>query len=402
MKYGKLADCFSGFGYKRLKPVEIDPEVSHGHEFNGISQFKQLFGLERRTFNARLIYLADDTDELPTENITFTWYDARENNPDRTEHRLYYKESAIISMAAPEDLMVVAVNSNAENQLTVLIAKKGDIVESQLAWVFGFSLETVTDAMFKVQNEGSKELDYFSSMILERAGIQNVTEDISVLDRLLAAFPDGFPKTSAFSEFSRTLVPEVSVHDNADAALMAWLEAEENAFKVFEHYQIQQKIRTGFSNVDEFIAFSLTVQNRRKSRAGHALENQLKFIFEQMNVRFTSQAYTEAHSKPDFLFPGIKEYKDVAFPAVKLTMLGAKTTCKDRWPQVLSEAARIEHKHLITLEAGITEYQTDKMAYNKLQLVVPRQIFSSYTPRQQNWLWNVEDFIQYVLRKQNG
>jgi len=402
MKYGKLADCFCGFGYKRLKPVEIDPCVSHGHEFNGISQFKQLFGLERRVFEVRLIFLADDVDDLPTENVTFTWYDARENSPNRTEHRLYYKESSIISMAAPEDLMVIAVNSNTENKLTVLIAKKGDIVESQLAWVFGFSLAAVNDVAFKVQNEGNKELDYFSSMILERAGIQNIHEDISVLDRLLATFPEGFPKTNAFSEFSRTLVPEVSAHDNADAALMAWLEAEENAFKVFEHYQIQQKIKTGFSTVDEFIAFSLTVQNRRKSRAGHALENQLKFIFEQLNVRFTSQAYTEAHSKPDFLFPGIREYKDATFPAVKLTMLGAKTTCKDRWPQVLSEAARIEHKHLITLEAGITEHQTDKMACNNLQLVVPRQIFSSYTAKQQNWLWNVEDFIKYVLKKQNG
>ena len=33
-----------GFGYKTLKPVEIDPEVSHEHEFNGIDQFKGLFG----------------------------------------------------------------------------------------------------------------------------------------------------------------------------------------------------------------------------------------------------------------------------------------------------------------------------------------------------------------------
>jgi hypothetical protein len=33
-------------------------------------------------------------------------------------------------------------------------------------------------------------------------------------------------------------------------------------------------------------------------------------------------------------------------------MLGAKTTCKDRWRQVLTEAIKIPHKHLFTLETA--------------------------------------------------
>ena len=81
-------------------------------------------------------------------------------------------------------------------------------------------------------------------------------------------------------------------------------------------------------------------------------------------------------------------------------MLGAKTTCKDRWRQVLDEAARIEHKHLITLEPGITEDQTKQMEERNLQLVVPRQIFVSYTALQQGWLMDVSDFIAYVKEKQ--
>lgn len=35
-------------------------------------------------------------------------------------------------------------------------------------------------------------------------------------------------------------------------------------------------------------------------------------------------------------------------------MLGAKTTIKERWRQVLEEANRIERKHLITLEPAVS------------------------------------------------
>ncbi len=402
MKHGRLVDYFSGFGYKRLQAVEVDPRVSHGHEFNGTSQLKQLFGNEKCFYEAKVIYLLDDAEDYPAENVTFTWYDARENTPGRTEYRLYYRESSVISMAVPEDLMIVAKNSDSNLKLTVLIAKHGDTVESQLAWVFGISLKNAPERSFQIQKDITNEMNYFSSMILEKAGIQRTVEDKNddILGKLLEKFHENFPSTMEFSEFSRTLVPDVNVHEQVDSVLMAWIEAEENAFRIFEHYQIQKRIKLGFATVDEFISYSLGVQNRRKSRAGHALENQLKFVFEQLGVKFASQAVTEAHAKPDFLFPGISEYRDPNFPSIKLSMLGAKTTCKDRWPLVLSEAARIERKHLITLEPSISESQTGKMEFNKLQLVVPSPIFPSYTQKQREWLWDVEGFVNFVLKKQ--
>lgn len=58
--FGKLSKYFKGFGYKRLKLVEIDPAASNGHEFNGIADFRSLFGDERRVFPVRLLYLADN------------------------------------------------------------------------------------------------------------------------------------------------------------------------------------------------------------------------------------------------------------------------------------------------------------------------------------------------------
>ncbi len=67
-------------------------------------------------------------------------------------------------------------------------------------------------------------------------------------------------------------------------------------------------------------------------------------------------------------------------------MLGVKSTCKDRWRQVLAEANRIEHKHLLTFEAAISSNQTDEMRTKNLQLVVPRRLHDSYTETQRAWL----------------
>ena len=82
-------------------------------------------------------------------------------------------------------------------------------------------------------------------------------------------------------------------------------------------------------------------------------------------------------------------------------MLGAKSTLKDRWRQVLSEAERIEHKHLLTLEPGISENQTDEMRAKHLQLVIPRALHSTYRLTQQAWLISVADFIPVVRARQS-
>jgi hypothetical protein len=73
-----------------------------------------------------------------------------------------------------------------------------------------------------------------------------------------------------------------------------------------------------------------------------------------------------------------------------------KSTCKDRWRQVLAEAQRIERKHLLTLEAAISTHQTDQMHEHKLQLVVPRGLQATYTPAQQENLLDLAEFTAMV------
>ena len=187
---------------------------------------------------------------------------------------------------------------------------------------------------------------------------------------------------------------------------MAWVEQEELLFRRLERRIVAERLKAGFNSDDEavdvdgFMDFSLSVQNRRKARAGQSLENHLEELFKARSIRHQRGVETENKNKPDFIFPGQAEYKDDTFPTASLTMLGAKSTLKDRWRQVLAEARRIENKHLVTLEPGISEQQTTQMQAEKLQLIVPASIQATYRQRQRDWLLKLEDFVKLVESRQ--
>ncbi|MBF0291368.1 MAG: hypothetical protein HQK86_04350 [Nitrospinae bacterium] len=127
----------------------------------------------------------------------------------------------------------------------------------------------------------------------------------------------------------------------------------------------------------------------------------LEEIFIKCGIRYNRRtAVTENKAKPDFLFPGVAEYHDLAFNKLRLTMLGVKSTCKDRWRQVLAEADRIDDKHLLTLEAAISTHQTNEMQAKRLQLVLPRGLHKTYTAEQQTWLMDVAGFTKLVRERQ--
>ena len=125
-------------------------------------------------------------------------------------------------------------------------------------------------------------------------------------------------------------------------------------------------------------------------------------MFDACEIRYTRQGVTEQKSKPDFLFPGVKEYNDSNFPSLRLTMLGVKSSCKDRWRQVLAEANLIEQKHLLTLETSISTNQTEEMRSKMLQLVLPRPLHRTYTEDQQKWLLDIDTFVNLVRERQDA
>ena len=74
-------------------------------------------------------------------------------------------------------------------------------------------------------------------------------------------------------------------------------------------------------------------------------------------------------------------------------MLAVKTTCKDRWRQILNEANRIPTKHLLTLQEGVSEGQFKEMSEAGVQLVVPAPLASSFPESVRPHLQTLESFI---------
>lgn len=417
MKHGFLSDYFSGVGAKRLTDVEVSREKSHQHEFNGISEFKNIFGTEKINFKAKYVYLHDSEDQVFSDNGTLTWYDAREGHATRTEFRLYYSENTVLNKAESGDLVIICKKT--KDELFIIIAPEGSTAESQVLWLFGLdkagskfiatnqeeekqlSLRFVVKDLQKEKNE----LNFGDKFILSELGIEIKETAPDFLHDLLNKFGNIFPKTSDFSEYARSTAGKVSPIEAPDDTLMMWMDQEEMLFRTLEKHLLEEKLKKGFGqsghDPDDFINFSLSVQNRRKARAGWAFENHLAHLFSNNSISFSKGKKTERNNKPDFIFPDIKFYADTKFPNELLTMLGVKTTAKDRWRQVLSEADRIKLKHLITLQPAISKNQTDEMKSQNLQLIVPASLRSSYTAEQQKEIILVSDFIHLVKSKQS-
>ena len=101
-------------------------------------------------------------------------------------------------------------------------------------------------------------------------------------------------------------------------------------------------------------------------------------------------------SKPDFLFPSLTCYKNNSFPHSKLRMLAVKTTCKDRWRQILQEAERVKLKHLLTLQEGISHKQFEEMQHSEVQLVVPSRVIPKFSSDIRPHLLTLKTFVADV------
>jgi hypothetical protein len=346
------------------------------------------------------MYLGDEEEKTARADGYLTWYDSRLDQPHRSaEYRLYFPSTIVSEMMQEGDLLLVA--RRADGDIFVIAVQGGSTVENQVLWLFGIS---EVERQFVIRGyEADNEdipLNFASKFILEELGVEIEEADDSLLSTLLDRFSGRFPKTADFSAFARLAVGATS-HDDPDGVIMAWIEKEEALFRQLERHIVAERLRQGFGeDVDAFIDFSLSVQNRRKSRVGHALENHLEQVFKEHSIAYSRGKMTENRAKPDFVFPGIAQYHNPEFPAIRLTMLGVKSTCKDRWRQVLSEARKIEQKHLFTLEPGISENQTGEMAHHQLTLVLPNNLHTSYKPAQQEALMNLQAFIELARERQ--
>lgn len=179
---------------------------------------------------------------------------------------------------------------------------------------------------------------------------------------------------------------------NPDVHLMNWIKIEYDLFKYLESQRYKPFLEKTFPSIDELITVANTILNRRKSRAGKSLEHHLAEIFNRFELPFEAQAKTEGGKRPDFLFPGRKAY----LQGEPVVFLAAKTTCKDRWRQILNEADKITTKHLFTLQGGISKNQLKEMYKYGVQLVVPRQNIRLFPSEFRTKLMDLKTFVAKV------
>lgn len=223
------------------------------------------------------------------------------------------------------------------------------------------------------------------------------------IDRMIREFTQGvqqFPNTKVMSDEARRVaydcLPNL-INLSSDERLLMFLDTEYKLFRVVERLVSQKEIVRTFKDVDDFVNTASRIMNRRKSRAGKALENHVEALLRDAKIPFDAQGAVDG--QPDFIVPCVKAYNDAGYPASKLFMIGVKTTCKDRWRQVLNEARRIPRKHILTIQHGVSPRQLDEMRRANVQLIVPQGLHSEYPKTHRAEIQSIENFLSFLRQE---
>ncbi len=265
----------------------------------------------------------------------------------------------------------------------------------------GFVLETEDDIEEFLSTFGISSTE--TNCIFGPGGVYQGKQENIAIEKYISTLGVEFPETEAMSHAAQRIADDLYDHveylqSNPDKKIIEWTNMEYSLFRAIEQNRYGDIVKAGFPSVEEFVKMANSVLNRRKSRAGKSLEHHLEAIFDANSIQYTAQAITEGNKKPDFIFPSEEKYHDVSFAVDKINLLAAKTTCKDRWRQVLNEANRLrdKDKFLCTLQQGISPAQMDEMKEEQVILVVPKPYISCYPKDRQDRIWTVSSFVTYV------
>ena len=315
-------------------------------------------------------------DDYDTE-CTFTWYESK------NELRItgFGRGQSPLTAEYTGALFVLVKDSEEDYQGYLL--KTDDDIEQYLD-TFGLT---------PAETNRPIEINRVSPEFREKQAIDSFIESLKV----------DFPASAEMSRAARVIQYQVYLNrplaiKDPDSILLRWTDQEYTLFRAIEHARYGDIVTRGFASVDDFVTMANQVLNRRKSRAGKSLEHHLAAIFDENKIHYTAQAVTEENKKPDFLFPSEEAYHDLTFSVENLCTLAAKTTCKDRWRQILNEADRLrdENKYLCTMQQGISSAQMDEMQSEKVILVVPKAYHAAYPREKRDRIWTLGKFVNYV------
>ncbi len=232
-------------------------------------------------------------------------------------------------------------------------------------------------------------------------GVAQIETEDECVERNFRAFADPldrFPDGRTFSETARRVLADCIrefVNASPDDALTLCMDTEYRLFRFVERRLCQPDISRLFRDVDDFLQTAARIMNRRKARAGRSLENHVDYLLTDARVPHVMRP-TSIDGEPDVVIPDERSYHDAAFPRDRLFIVGVKTTCKDRWRQVLNEGRQVPRKHILTMQQGISTNQLREMNAANVTLIVPAPLHRDYPPERPVTMLNVSEFIQTV------
>lgn len=439
MKWGSIKDEFKGFAWKRLSDHEVNPEVSNGHEFQGVSSLRKVLGDTGLHEIPTDYYLIGD-DEFSRPSVeevissTASWYDSRRDDPSRSaEWRLYYPAPAgnIQVKCLARDLMIIGLRRS--ERLAVFLVQAGGSSEAAFINLLQMNEQGsqssrgtfYLDAHEDDVGVAAAELIEFLAVSMGQFEAWNapppfpVPEPVTseeegirkISDAMIKRWPGRLGTCEQVCDLVVREIPfaQEDLKREPDAALLSWLEAAETAYRVWEESSLSNFIgnlrddRT-VSNVELANRISkewMSLRQSRVSRAGKMMELFLCGIFDACGLRYNWGARIEGGKLPDFVFPSAQEYADESFSASNLRILGAKTSLKERWRQILSEGDRVLKKHGVTRDISVTPAMFKQMREASFYVVIPAGLKSQYIRAERN-LITLSDFVDEVRSVQDN
>jgi len=217
--------------------------------------------------------------------------------------------------------------------------------------------------------------------------------------RQYAAALSEFPTFSAFSEKTREALLACGrsfAKKAADDQLLTLMQSEFKLFKLVERQLCFNRVNGLFKDIDDFVKTATSIIYRRRSRPVQSIENHVEFLLKEAKVPF--DVHRPPYSDPSIIIPGKAQYDDPKYPSDRLFVVGVRNTCKGKAWQIAKDASRVEWKHLITMQEGVSAKQLSEMHDAKVALVVPKQLHGRYPKVKGINLLNVEGFVKTVRK----
>jgi len=365
---------------KFISPNDVGITGTHQRGFylpkrDGVWQLFTSQPPTRGMFNKRVVTIEWQIAAHATRSA-ITWYGEK----TRSEYRLtrFGRDFPFLTRDSVGDLFVL-VPLNLDSFRAFLLDLPDDIEELQAALGVRF---------------GQGWAIYQNGAPLEETEDECIERQFRAFVEQLTTFPSGEVFSTAARRAAEDCLREFA-HQDLDSSLLKLMECEYRLFRLAERALCTREVQRVFADVDDFLKTASTIMNRRKSRAGRSLENHVGALFARRGVPHAMRP-PEIDGEPDVVIPSVAAYLDSTWPTERLFVVGVKTTCKDRWRQVLNEARRVQHKYILTVQPGISEKQLTEMYQAGVSLIVPKALHRDYPANTQVEILTMEQFVARV------